>query len=1544
MDRPMTKPLIRLPPGARLVPAPLVLPAPFAATDPTSLISTGGPLPMPSPWTIQGPYIQYSGGVVIGSPVGANMGAGSCNAQTLYINGQSIASAPFVTESLTVTATNTLTQLSQTPAGTGFFFLIVNEKTYTLADPTPAFSLSGQTVTWMGPPNINPGDEVVASYGTQYAPGTPPPGAAYPSPLTPRMDGTVAIGVDAGFSRGDHVHPSDTTKAPLASPAFTGTPTAPTATPGNTTTQLATTQFVANAIGNASSLGVQSFNTRTGAVTLQAGDVTNVGGALTASPAFTGSPTAPTATAGTDTAQLATTAFVTNAIAASTVGVSSWNTRTGAVILQTSDVTNVGGALNNSPAFTGTPTAPTPIVGDNSMNIATTAFVETSVGNLSGIYVRWVPYTGPPQSFSPRDMTRDGDWTMIANKSTSDRPAPQETGAEEDLLPAWTPTQQNARATYTLYNEWTLNQGGWINQYGVDALAQNVGAAHAVTLTVNGTTRDTFSYTPNAAGQFLQDITPIVATSGTVLRVTLQVTQVANNLMYWEQQTGLFATAPTYCSLAVGSKDGAAAGTTAYGCHLMFIPGAASPDWDIVAYGGSAAGGGGGGGGGGIPDAPSDGNLYGRQNAAWSVVSVTAGVSSWNTRTGAVTLTLADVTGAGGAPLANPTFTGVPAAPTATAGTNTTQLATTAFVTNAVAVSTVGVSSFNTRTGAVTLQSADVTGVGGALLASPAFTGTPTAPTATAGTTTTQLATTAFVAAAVSGSVAGVSSWNTRTGAVTMTLTDITNVGGAPVASPAFTGTPTATTPAAADNSTNIATTAFVTTALAAFAPLASPALTGSPTAPTATVGTSTTQLATTAFVQTAVSHPATIAPLMDGAAAVGTSLLYARQDHVHPTDTSRAPIASPTFTGVPAAPTPAPGNSTTQLATTAFVATSFAPLASPAFSGTPIAPTATAGTNSTQIATTAFVVGSFAPISSVPSPANVAPLMDGAAAVGTSLLYARQDHVHPSDTSRAPLASPAFTGVPIAPTATAGTNTTQLATTAFVATNFAPTSAIPGPATVAPLMDGAAAVGTGTTYARVDHVHPSDTSRAPIASPTFTGTPIAPTAIAGTSTNQIATTAFVAGFAPLASPTFTGTPQAPTPPAADSSTTLATTAFVATSFAPLASPTFTGTPSAPTATAGTSTTQIASTAFVAAAVASPPSAIGDIVLTTKGNPTGGGQTWLACDGSIYANSTYPSLQALLGNKWATLGTFTAATITASAAVHGLIYDAKDSLFIIVGAVSTAGDIETSPDGIVWTRRYSTASRGMYYCAVGSAAVMALDSSGYNTYSTNGTTWTEGTQVVNGGNGIAVIGTTFVTFTTAGAVYYTTNNGLIWTAATSTLSSASAGGIAASPSLFVMMGSSVPVTSNYQTSPDGVNWTLRTGPWPAGGSIFYFGGYFIALSKWISTDGINWTAFSVPVGAGSTFAFVGFLNPLFIYQDTAYTYYTADFKVWHQTALQSSTTIPSGVKPGFASNPAGVAVALGGSPGPPAYGAFASTASQFQVPAFTSLPAYIRAV
>ena len=62
----------------------------------------------------------------------------------------------------------------------------------------------------------------------------------------------------------------------------------------------------------------------------------------------------------------------------------------------------------------------------------------------------------------------------------------------------------------------------------------------------------------------------------------------------------------------------------------------------------------------------------------------------------------------------------------------------------------------------------------------------------------------------------------------------------------------TATTQTLGDNSTKVATTAYVVGQ--GYAKLASPALTGTPTAPTASSGTNTTQIATTAFVTSAVS------------------------------------------------------------------------------------------------------------------------------------------------------------------------------------------------------------------------------------------------------------------------------------------------------------------------------------------------------------------------------------------------------------------------------------------------------------------------------------------------------------------------------------------------------------------------------------------------------------------------------------------------------------------------------------------------------------------
>jgi hypothetical protein len=159
-------------------------------------------------------------------------------------------------------------------------------------------------------------------------------------------------------------------------------------------------------------------------------------------------------------------------------------------------------------------------------------------------------------------------------------------------------------------------------------------------------------------------------------------------------------------------------------------------------------------------------------------------------------------------------------------------------------------------------------------------------------------------------------------------------------------------------------------------------------------------------------------------------------------------------------------------------------------------------------------------------------------------------------------------------------------------------------PSDALPLADGTAAAGSSTAFARGDHIHPTDSTRAPLASPIFTGDPRAPTPAANDNDTSIATTAFVksqnyidatalAPYAPLASPALTGNPTAPTPATSDNDTSIATTAFVkaqgyidATSLAPyalIASPTFTGDPKAPTPATSDNDTSIATTAFVKA-------------------------------------------------------------------------------------------------------------------------------------------------------------------------------------------------------------------------------------------------------------------------------------------------------------------------------------------------------------------------
>ncbi|WP_338918813.1 tail fiber protein (plasmid) [Escherichia coli] len=256
----------------------------------------------------------------------------------------------------------------------------------------------------------------------------------------------------------------------------------------------------------------------------------------------------------------------------------------------------------------------------------------------------------------------------------------------------------------------------------------------------------------------------------------------------------------------------------------------------------------------------------------------------------------------------------------------------------------------------------------------------------------------------------------------------------------------------------------------------------------------------------------------------------------------TKAPLDSPHLSGTPTSPTPEPGTNNTQIANAAFVYAAInalingapgtmdtlkeiaaainndpkfsetinnalalkAPLASPAFTGTPTAPTASQGTNSTQIANTAFVKAAITALING-APGTLDTLKEIAAAINNDPNFSTT--INNALALKAPLASPAFTGTPTAPTASQGTNSTQIANTAFV--KAAITALINGaPGTLDTLKEIAAAINNDPNFSTT--INNALALKAPLASPALTGVPTAPTAAQGTNNTQIATTAYV--------------------------------------------------------------------------------------------------------------------------------------------------------------------------------------------------------------------------------------------------------------------------------------------------------------------------------------------------------------------------------------------------------------------------------------------------
>jgi hypothetical protein len=321
----------------------------------------------------------------------------------------------------------------------------------------------------------------------------------------------------------------------------------------------------------------------------------------------------------------------------------------------------------------------------------------------------------------------------------------------------------------------------------------------------------------------------------------------------------------------------------------------------------------------------------------------------------------------------------------------------------------------------------------------------------------------------------------------------------------------------------------------------------------------------------------------------------------VAPSSFGFAPLANPIFTGDPQAPTPVTSDNDTSIATTAFVKAQgylistdlspYAPLASPIFTGDPRAPTPATSDNDTSIATTAFVKAQGYEISINKGVANGYASLDATAKVPAAQLPSYVDDV----VEYANLAAfPATGSTGIIYVALDTNKIYRWSGSVYVEIS-------PSPGSTDAVPEGS--VNLYYTEARVS-ANATVVSKAPLASPVFTGDPRAPTPTTSDNDTSVATTAFVkaqgylvstdlSSYALLASPTFTGDPKAPTPATSDNDTSIATTAFVKaqgylvstdlSSYAPLANPVFTGDPQAPTPATSDNDTSIATTAFVKA-------------------------------------------------------------------------------------------------------------------------------------------------------------------------------------------------------------------------------------------------------------------------------------------------------------------------------------------------------------------------
>ncbi len=201
-------------------------------------------------------------------------------------------------------------------------------------------------------------------------------------------------------------------------------------------------------------------------------------------------------------------------------------------------------------------------------------------------------------------------------------------------------------------------------------------------------------------------------------------------------------------------------------------------------------------------------------------------------------------------------------------------------------------------------------------------------------------------------------------------------------------------------------------------------------------------------------AEPATAAPVMDGTAAVGTSLKYAREDHRHPSDTSRVP--------------------TTRTVNGKALSSNITLNASDVNA----LPNTTYNFGNVKVGNSTIAADSITDTLELAAGSNVTLTPDTANDKVT--ISATDTTYSDATTSTSGLMSAAdktkLNGIASGAEVNVQSDWDEVnsASDAYILNK----PSIPGATSTTPAMDGVAAVGTETTYARGDHVHPTDTSR----------------------------------------------------------------------------------------------------------------------------------------------------------------------------------------------------------------------------------------------------------------------------------------------------------------------------------------------------------------------------------------------------------------------------------------------------------------------------------